>query len=202
MTDNHHLTHLLIALSSNIFNEGLRRVAEEKPLYQVACLHDCPPDFQPDIILFDADQNLPQLTSTYPKAKTILLDTCLKEQKTAYFLVNYNVKGIISPHSSVEMFHKAVKMVRQGEIWIDQKYLKNLLWHNAVIGKNADIKSLSTQDRKIVNLIGQGLKNREIGEKLCLSEHTIKAHVSRIYRRLNVSNRAQLASLVSENHVE
>jgi DNA-binding NarL/FixJ family response regulator len=58
---------------------------------------------------------------------------------------------------------------------------------------------MSDQDRKIIALITRGQKNSEIAAELCLSEPTIKAHVSRIYKMLNVRNRSQLVTLANES---
>lgn len=106
--------------------------------------------------------------------------------------------GIISRDASLEMFHKAIRVVDNGEIWIDQQHLKLLLHRNGALTDSGEIKCLSAQDKKNIQLITEGYKNREIGEVLCLSEHTIKAHVSRIFKLLNVRNRSQLVNFAKE----
>ena len=188
---------VLIALSSNVMCEGVRKITAEKgyDAFCPPCSHLFP---APDIIILDSNQEVQCLLLTHPKAKAILLDTGLKDQEIACLLTRHKIRGIISPEATVEMFHKAIKVVNDDEIWVDQKHLKSLLLNNGVLTDSGDIKSLSEQDRKIIQLITQGLKNREIGAELCLSEHTIKAHVSRIYKRLNVRNRSQLVSLALE----
>jgi len=89
--------------------------------------------------------------------------------------------------------------VHSGQLWIGDNHLKSLLDHNGSMTANGNIKCLSCQDMKIVQFIVQGLKNKEIAEQLCLSEHTIKAHISRILKKLNISRRIQLASLFLKN---
>jgi len=186
---------VLIAVGNNILAEGLRRITSEDQQINAVVLGAGGKTIKPDLLLFDSNLNLSALQDKYPEAKLILIDTGLKNHEIAFLLVNYKLRGIISPDASLELFHKAVRVVNQGEIWIDQKHLKSLLQRNGVLTEHEEINRLSDQDKTIVQLISRGCKNREIGEKLCLSEHTIKAHVSRIYKRLNVSNRAQLASL-------
>lgn len=111
----------------------------------------------------------------------------------------HQVRGIIAPEDSVDMFYKALKVVQDGEIWIDQKHLKSLLVSAGSMTAAGDIKGLSSQDKKIIKMISQGARNKEIGDNLCLSEHTIKSHVSRIYKKLNVKNRAQLVGLARDS---
>jgi len=193
---------ILLAISNNILCEGLRKILAEEPQREVVCFNHSGHCSSPDIILFDANQDLQTLQETHPEAKGILLDTGLKDHEMSCLLVCHKIRGIISPDATLGMFHKAVSVVKRGDIWIDQKHLKALLHRNGSITENGDIKSLSTQDKKIVQLIAQGHKNRDIGEKLCLSEHTIKAHISRIFRRLDVSNRTQLVCLAMEYDAE
>ena len=194
--------NVLIAVSNRVVCIGLKKIAAEDPQHNAQCQHLMDSFFQPDIIIFDSGQDLQVLQVAYPTAKPILLDTGLKDQEIACYLICHKTKGIISPDANLEMFHKAIKVVSEGEIWVDQKHLKSLLRKNGVMAGKDDIKGLNSRDKKIIQLISRGQKNREIGEQLCLSEHTIKAHVSRIFKRLNVSNRAQLASLAKEYDAE
>ncbi len=55
--------------------------------------------------------------------------------------------------------------------------------------------SLTEREREIMNLISQGLTNRDIAERFVLSEKTVKNHVNRIYSKLGASNRAQATAL-------
>jgi DNA-binding NarL/FixJ family response regulator len=52
---------------------------------------------------------------------------------------------------------------------------------------------LSSRERQIIALVAEGCENREIGERLCISENTVKNHLARIYEKLKVSNRVQAA---------
>lgn len=193
---------VLLAVSNKILCEGLRRIVVENSQNDAFCLHSYGKFPPPDIILFDYHQEMQTLQATYPAAKPILLDTGLSDQEISCLLVCHKVRGIISQTANIEMLYKAIRVVNGGEIWIDQKHLKTLLQKNEAISGNGDVKALSPQDKKIIQMITKGRKNREIASTLCLSEHTIKAHVSRIYRRLKVCNRSQLVSLAKENNIE
>ena len=65
------------------------------------------------------------------------------------------------------------------------------------LSKEGSFKGLSNQDMRIVDLVVEGRKNKDIATCMCLSESTVKSHVSRIYKKLNVKNRTQLATLLS-----
>ena len=194
--------NILIALSSHVLCEGLRRIILERAGKNAVCLNDFTGQFEPDILLFDSHQDVQRLIADFPSAKAILLDTQLNEQEIAFLFTCHKIRGIIAPDSSVRLFHKAIAVVNRGDLWVDQKHLKNLLLRNGAMNDRGIINALTSKDKQIVKLISQGLKNREIGRHLFMSEHTVKAHVSGIYRRLNVSNRAQLTSLAKDNFIE
>jgi DNA-binding NarL/FixJ family response regulator len=59
--------------------------------------------------------------------------------------------------------------------------------------------SLTPTERRVADLVAEGLKNREIGRRLFTSPRTVQTHVSRLFRKLGVSTRAELASKVSKH---
>ena len=163
------------------------------------------PDLQTcdaDIDLFDTRHNISSLISEHPQAKFILLDTGLKDLDLTCLLLCHHISGIIQQDADQENLSKALKVVHEGDIWIDQSHLKTLIQKGKSLTDSGSVKGLSDQDKRIIEFIAEGYKNIEIAEQLCLSEPTIKAHVSRIYRRLKVKNRAQLACLAHENEVQ
>lgn len=70
-------------------------------------------------------------------------------------------------------------------------------------GKRTNIlDSLTKREREILYLISQGLSNKEIGERLFLSEKTVKNYTTNIFSKLNVRDRVQAAIIAIENHIE
>lgn len=190
-----------LELSCAILQAGLVRILAEGPF--VTHLDDGPPELcgSPDIVLLDPNQCSDKLFRRYPTARFVLLDTGLRDQDVKCLLACHRIRGIIAPDTEPPLFFKALRTVHRGQIWIEQRYLQALL--NAVPGgaRAETFATLSAKDKRIVLLIADGCKNREIADQLCLSEATIKAHVSRIYRLLGVGNRAQLVSLAIENQL-
>lgn len=152
----------------------------------------------PDIVLFNSVKTIELLQRKYPEAKFILMDTGLKEKDISYLLFYHKIEGVITPETDMNLFLKALRVVNSGQIWIDNKHLKSLLQDAEPKVAGNSIKSFSLQDRKIIQLVAQGLRNREIAEQLYLSEHTIKAHISRIFKKLNIKRRTQLVNLFME----
>ena len=191
-----------IALSSDILNEGIIRLINESRLKAVCDAgNEKSPGFNPDIVLFNSKQSIAGLTVQYPEARFILIDTGLKDIDLNCLLLTHHISGVIPPDTDLEMFYKALQVVHGGELWIEQQYIKILINKGQLLSDGEGLKGLSPQDKKIVALVCKGDRNNEIAEGLCLSETTIKAHVSRIFRILKVKNRAQLVCLARDNSV-
>ena len=189
-----------IALSNHLFCEGLKRLINEGNVDTVLNReYDNLPAIGADIVLFDQKKDICNLVAKYPEAKFILLDTGLQDLDLACLLLCHNISGIIPQDADQESLCKALKVVYRGEIWIEQKHLKILISKGKELPEGGGVKGLSQQDKRIVEFISQGFKNSEIAVKLCLSEPTIKAHISRIYKLLKVKNRVQLACMAQDN---
>lgn len=154
---------------------------------------------EPDIVLFDSRAKVEQLKLEYPGAKFICFDLGMKETEMACLLFCHGIHGIISPNMDVSMFCKALHSVNSGEIWIEQTHLKALLKKGRSLPSNGGLRELSEKDKTMVRLVAEGLKNKQIADLLCLSEPTVKAHLSRIYKTLQVNNRAELVALSAES---
>src|SRR2546428_280245 len=63
----------------------------------------------------------------------------------------------------------------------------------------ARLRSLTPREREVVLLIGEGVNNKKIASRLMITEHTVKAHLTTIFRKLGLSGRVQLALLANES---
>lgn len=102
--------------------------------------------------------------------------------------------------SDIKLLAKCIRRVIEGQVWVDSQQMHYLLDAFVVNGKgNGNSKApwttpnLTRREESVVRLVMQGLGNREIAEHLRLSEHTIKNYLFRIFDKLGVSNRVELA---------
>ena len=153
----------------------------------------------PELILFDSRDVISDLMQKYAEAKFIYFDLGVKCSELACLLYCHGINGVISVDLDIEMFCKALRSVQQGEIWLEQKHLKVLLREGRSDPARGGINCLSNQDKQIVLMVTQGLKNQEIADRLLRSLPTIKAHISRIYKTLHIDNRSQLVALATES---
>jgi DNA-binding NarL/FixJ family response regulator len=157
------------------------------------------PQTDHDIVIFDTRDKIDFLKNEFGQSKYICLDLGLKESDLACLLYCHGIHGILSSSLSFELFLKALHKVHAGEIWVEQNHMKALLSQRQALPSRGKFRELSEQDGKILRLVANGKKNKQIADVLCLSEATIKAHLSRIYKTLNVPNRSSLVALVTES---
>jgi len=100
------------------------------------------------------------------------------------------VFGILDPESNSDALKRAIEIVHSGELWLDRKMLKGIIHH---MNPSEKKMNLTKKEKEIVSLICQGLRNKEIAQQLNISEQTVKSHCNRIFKKVGVSDRLQLA---------
>jgi len=192
---------ILINLTSLLLSEAVQLLLQnhqDEPRLQIAVRNNADEKFIPDTILVDAITLAKNPLARWPEAKILLLDTGLEEERIINLLLNHRIDGVIAVDTDADLFRKAIYAVGSGQVWIDNGKLKALLAHMESIARNQRHDTISKKEREIIILISQGLRNREIAEKLCISEQTVKAHLSRIFRKTNVTSRSQLVPLAQK----
>lgn len=188
--------NILINLSSMLLCEALRELlSADRHHYETVAVTDsrAAGDFQPDNVIVDSHTLLQQHLSRWPEAKIILIDTGSPQEEIISQLLAHKIYGVISTNTNLRLFRKALKAINNGQVWVDNGKLKALLLNPPSPMKGGE--TLSKKEQEIISLISQGRRNREIAEKLCISEQTVKTHISRIFKKVNVSNRSQLVPL-------
>ena len=148
----------------------------------------------PDIIIVDHNSISQKFLASCPDAKVILLDTGLRHDEVITLMLMHKLYGVISTDDDTTLMKKALKLVNEGQIWIGNSHLKALLDQAGNISRSGKVDKVSKREHEILELISQGRKNKEIASLLFMSEQTVKAHVSHIFKKFNVSSRTQLVS--------
>jgi DNA-binding NarL/FixJ family response regulator len=101
--------------------------------------------------------------------------------------------GVVSPDAPPEELAAATVAVAQGLIVLPKALTEQLLQGPAVPVEEL-AEPLTEREREVLELLGQGLSNRLIARELHISEHTVKFHISSLYTKLDVNNRAEAVS--------
>lgn len=169
---------------------------------------------QPDLILLELNLNgeldlqaIPELLTASPQSR-ILLVTGLNENQLFHQAVNLGAMGIVRKEESGQVLLKAIRKVHAGEVWLDRTMIADVITNitRGQFKKKADpeaekIRQLSEREREVVTLIGLGLKNKQIADKLSISEVTVRHHLTSIYSKLNVSDRLELIIYAYQNNL-
>ncbi len=161
---------------------------------------------QPDIILLDLDLGdqsgldiLPELRTVAKGARVIVL-TGIRDPVEHRQAVRLGATGMVLKEQAVDTLVKAIERVHAGETWLDPALVAHVLADRSrARGSDADpaaagIVALTEREREVIALIGEGLKNRQIGERMSISETTVVHHLTSIFDKLGVANRLELVT--------
>jgi len=192
---------LAIGCHSYLFSEGLRRLLDGDDEINVVKVFNDVNDLKevtklrPDIILaeFNTFLDFPDDFVSNNKARLLLIsdktwDSVRSDQILE--LVTKGVSGFLPPKTNSTLLKKAIKAVHLGDLWIDRETIKGILFSRTLLDEKVN---LTRKEREVVTYICKGYRNKEIAQKLSISEQTVKSHCNRIYKKLSVTDRLQLA---------
>jgi DNA-binding NarL/FixJ family response regulator len=105
-------------------------------------------------------------------------------------------RGVVLKQSASDVLVKSIHRVHDGEIWLDNRVTAAVMMAFAKDSNGrprGDKPLLSDREKQVVQLVAQGNRNREISQKLFISEQTVKNHMHNIFDKLGVSDRLELA---------
>lgn len=142
---------------------------------------------------------LRELRAVSPQVRpVVLMDTLNDELVLTAFRAG--ARGIFGKSQPVNVLCQCVKCVYQGQIWANSREIslavEALANAPSVRSVNArGLSLLSKREIQVVHCLAEGLGNREIADRLKLSQHTVKNHLFRIFDKLGVSSRIELLSM-------
>jgi DNA-binding NarL/FixJ family response regulator len=139
---------------------------------------------------------LHELRESHPQTAAIML---LHSPERAPVLDAFRggARGVISRDKSFKALSKCIRSVHHGRIWVSNgelEYILEALANNKPVdySKSAGMALLTPREEEVVNLVVQGMKNREIARELRVTEHTISNYLYRIFEKVGVSGRVEL----------
>jgi two-component system, NarL family, response regulator DevR len=168
--------------------EALARVPAVKP--QVAVL---------DVRLPDGDgvSVCRELRSRMPDLACLML-TSFSDDEALFDAILAGASGYLLKQVGGQDLVGAVRTVAGGGSLLDPKLTASVMARLRSGDRRDPLAALTGQERRILELIGEGLTNRQIGERLFLAEKTVKNYVSSLLAKLGIERRVQAAVLVSE----
>ncbi|MCM8921044.1 MAG: response regulator transcription factor [Candidatus Thiodiazotropha sp.] len=161
-----------------------------------------------DLLLFGEDyRQIPQLLChQYPHVAFVFLSPEPNDVE-GLFLISQGGRGYCNRYISKALLIKAVELVRLGEVWVGRKLLFKLMNRLSSMNHTSEdevesrteskLSKLTDREREIAVLIGSGDSNKVIANKLDITERTVKAHLSSIFRKTATKDRLQLGLLIN-----
>jgi DNA-binding NarL/FixJ family response regulator len=170
---------------------GLREVFQDLPDVEVTAEAADPGGLSSvDVLVLTSADYLADLGEE-PPPLLLLTD----EMEDATKLVDFPVWGVLSPDASSEELAAALRALAEG-LWVGSPVLmQNLLERHALPGleENTQLVTdpLTEREREVLQLVAEGLANKQIALSLNISEHTVKFHLSSLYAKLGVTSRTE-----------
>jgi DNA-binding NarL/FixJ family response regulator len=167
-------------------------------------------ELDPDVLLLDLRMPnldglgaLQALQQVNQRTRVIIL-TASEDKNEFVQAMKLGCSGIVLKQTAPDLIVKSIRKVHSGEIWLDSHTTAAVMrqfstalegGHTSTSnsGKGRERSPLSAREREIVALVAQGYKNKEMAEKMFISEQTVKNHLHNIFDKLGVSDRLELA---------
>src|SRR5258705_2567065 len=200
---------VLMADDHAIFREGLRKPLDSYDAITIVGEasngNDCIKmltKLKPDILLVDlrmADKDglgvLEEVNFDQHRTRVVVV-TAAEDDRDVVHAMRLGARGVVRKQSATDLLMRSIHKVHGGEIWLDNHMTAEVMKafsKSSDGGPRREKPLLSDREKEIVQLVAQGYRNKEIGEKLFISEQTVKNHLHNIFDKLGVSDRLELA---------
>jgi DNA-binding NarL/FixJ family response regulator len=209
-----------VADDSSVYRDGLANLLSMQHDFHVVGTADTPAsaaemirDSKPDIVLLgwaassQGSQRVFGAILDGKSASRVIMLSDDQAREDFVEAVRQGCCGIVPKRTSTELLLKSIRKVHAGEFWLDRvttaEVIRKLARKGPGGGGNNGASSrlgvrdqsgaLSSREREIVVLVAQGFKNKEMAERMFISEQTVKNHLHNIFDKLGVSDRLELA---------
>ncbi|MEO9274883.1 response regulator transcription factor [Marinomonas sp. 5E14-1] len=135
------------------------------------------------------------LREEFPYQKIIVFPN-QSSQAAALRLFSVGVSGQCNPYIGKEQLSLVLSVVDSGEIWGGKAFIQQLISQSAAnaVSEN-ELEGLSDRELDVTQLVARGLSNRDIANEMGITERTVKAHLTSIFKKTNTKDRLALALL-------
>jgi len=201
---------VLIVDDHTLFRESLSRLLQTEHGFEVlhcgsvqegiSILEDSPVE----IVLLDFDLGNEKGSSFLAKAasagfqgKTLLLTAGVNELEAAD-LIRHGISGVVLKHSRPAELSESIHKALEGKVWFDQTYLKRVMETKTASEARSDSMIFTERERQVLSLVFEGLANKEIADRMQISESSVKSTLQQLFEKTGVRTRSQLVRVALE----
>lgn len=210
--DNERKIKILIAEDHALMRECLSLTLRNEPEYEIvgeACSElqtvNMISDLRPDFILLDITSEelnglsiIPVVREKSPQTKILLVTLSEDDDTLIIEGLKGGARGYLSRNSSLSDLKRAISVIRKDEMWVERKLVTRMFENEIPLGNTEtnchsrnDFMALTAREQEVLQLLVKGSTNKEIAHDLFICEKTVKSHLNRIFRKLNVSRRLE-----------
>jgi two-component system, NarL family, nitrate/nitrite response regulator NarL len=207
--------HILIVDDHALFRESVARLLNAEPDFDVVA--DCSTtrdalriisSMQVDLVLLDYDLGRQTGSDFLQEAKLIgfqgkvLIVTAGLSDVEGAQLMRLGAAGIFMKHSSAATLSEAIRRVMSGGVWFEQQYLRRMFDAPPAEKQceRASNQHLSEREGRVLRYILEGLTNKQIADRLDVSESSVKATLQQLFDKAGVRTRSQLVRVALEQY--
>lgn len=213
MPERANKARILIVDDHALFRESVARLLQSEHDFEVrhcASVAECLAilaDWPAEIVLLDFDLGNEKGSSVLAQAqaagfqgKTLLLTAGVNELEAAH-LIRQGISGIVLKHSSPTELAESIREALAGKVWFEQGYLKKVM-EKAAASHSApsNPRTFSERERQVLSYVFEGLANKEIADRLRVSESSVKASLQQLFEKTGVRTRSQLVRVALEQY--
>jgi DNA-binding NarL/FixJ family response regulator len=191
-----------------VVREGLVASLEDDPEFQVVGAAGSAEEAlplvtasKPDVILLDLElpgvnglTAIPNLTAANAASKILIL-TAYDTDERVLGAIRAGAKGYLLKGASLEEIARAIRAVHGGDSYLEPRIATKVF---TALDSRKRPSALSKREREVLRLVADGHSNKQIGQKLGITERTVKFHVTSIRNKLGAENRAQAVALAAQ----
>jgi DNA-binding NarL/FixJ family response regulator len=131
--------------------------------------------------------------------KVVILTAALEEAELLGAM-RLGVGGVVLKEMAPRLLVQCIRKVHAGERWVENRSMREALERmlHREAGAQEAAALLTPREIELVRMVAQGLRNREIGDQLNITEGTVKAHLHNVYKKLKVENRVDVRRYAEE----
>lgn len=204
-------TRLLLIDDHTLFREGVVRLLQAEPEFDVVgdvgsvdealkILHK----HKVDVVLLDWDLGEENGKQFMDRAQAagfqgkVLLVTGGVSYVEAAELLKAGVAGVFMKHNSPGLLIQSIKDVASGKVWFEQDFVQRAL--HSTRNPETHNRKFTERERQVLSLVFEGLANKEIADRLSISESSVKAALQQLFSKTGVRTRSQLVRIALEQY--
>jgi DNA-binding NarL/FixJ family response regulator len=159
---------------------------------------------RPDVVLMDLEMPVldgiaatARIRAAQPGVAVVVL-TSFSDRERILRALDAGAAGYLLKDAEPDELGKAIRAAARGEAPLDPKAARALLSSRAATGAAAP---LSEREREVLAMVAEGLPNKVIAQRLAISEKTVKAHLTSVFRQIGVTDRTQAALWAQRNGI-